>query len=224
MATWITASYWVGEAFNNHVIATYAVAIPSAAVAIFLSREAFASNGAALIARLSLAPMAIIMIALLFGEPARMMTIRAPFIPGWNFDSTRQFPAISGELADLVNRAGIRPSDPVIFPTSVGWIKLDLGFILPFVRMPDGSLAEYQSWLPLGPQGVYNSLESLPLDRQQLYIDRNLDEFRGTGWYITYREPGGCALISQRLMTIRSVKSTNFEASLCQLKHLMIPR
>jgi hypothetical protein len=218
IAAWATTSYWVGEAFNSHVIGVYSVAIPAVAITIFLSREQFAASDAARFSRLSVIPLVTILIALTLGDPARMTGFKIPFVFGSSADSTSQFPPISGELAKIIEDAGIRPTDRVIFPTSVGWTKIDTGWILPFSRLPDGSISEYHSWLPISPQGAYNTLESLDLDRRQTYIDRNLDRMSGTGWYITYREPGNCSRISARLLTIRSVSSTNFTASLCKLR------
>jgi hypothetical protein len=218
VATWVTSSYWVGEAFNNHVIAVYDVAIPAAAITIYLSREAFRTSGAATFARLSIAPIAIILVAFLFGEPGRMAQIKAPFLPGWSFDSTVDFPTIPSELESLFRRAGIKPSDRVLFPNSVGWAKLDIGLIMPFARLPDGSLSEYRAWLPMSPQGVYNTIESLPFERRNIYIERYLDRFEGSAWYVTFRERADCAVLSPRLKTERTVVSVNFAVSMCRMR------
>jgi hypothetical protein len=218
IAAWATTSYWVGEAFNSHVIGVYSVAIPAAAVTIFLSREQFAKSDTATFARLSVIPLVTILIAMTLGDPADALKIKIPFLLGGNGDSTSDFPPVSGELAALIQKASIQPSDRVIFPTSVGWTKIDTGWILPFARLPDGSVSEYHSWLPISPQGAYNTIESLDLDRRRTYIDRNLNTMKGSGWYITYREPGNCSIISPRLITVRSVSTVNFTASLCRMR------
>jgi len=218
LATWVTTTYFVGEAFNSHVLGVYCVAVPALAVTIYLSRERFAESGAATFARLSLIPIVTILIAFTLGDPADWLQFKIPFVLGTSPDSTRQFPPISGELANLIEKAGIEPGDRVALPTSIGWTKLSTGWVLPFTASPDGATTQYHSWLPISPQGAYNTFESLALDRRQIYINRNLDEMRGFAWYITYREAGGCALISPRLLTIRTVTSPNFTASLCRMR------
>lgn len=215
-AVWGTSIYYVGEPFNQHVNALLEVFALVFAVLFAVEREERIANASLLFARLAVVPTFILVIATAFGEPGRISTISVPFMPGFSFNGTRDFPAVRGEVAALMHRAGIKPDDPVNFPNSPAWNKVDTGLIMPFSREADGTLHEYPTWLPMSPVGPWNTLYTLPLDRRRLYIERFLAlDRRHGGWLIMYHNQADCKEISPTLRNVRTLAGTNFSATLC---------
>lgn len=214
-AVWGTSIYYVGEPFDQHVNALLEVFALAFAVLFAVEREEHIKSAALILARSAIVPTFVLVIATAFGEPGRIATISAPFMPGFSFDGTRDLPPISGELAGLFRRGGIAPNDPVNFPNRIAWIKLGR-LIMPFSRDADGRLREYPTWLPMSPVGPWNTLYTLQPARRRLYIERflALDRHRG-GWLIMYQEPADCTEISPTLRNVRTVTSKNFSATLC---------
>ncbi len=210
LALWGTASYFALEPLDMYVALLMAILVPACAIVIFVSREELRGSTTALLARLSLAPLAIITIALLLGEPSRMAAMQ------WHLDVIQDFPPLHGELAALMRRAGISPDDPVLVQNGPYWTELTQGMILPFVRLNDGRIAEYRSWLPVSPIGPQELMEGLSARRAHTYINRFLDRTHAGGWYVTYRMPSHCSALSNHLRNVRTVTSPNYSASLCR--------
>lgn len=209
LAVWGTATYFALEPLDMYVTLLMAVLVPASGIAVFVSREAFPKSETPLLARLSIAPLAIITIAVLLGEPSRIAAMQ------WHFNVIQDFQPIHGELASLMRRAGIRPQDAVLVPNGPYWTEPKQGIILPFTRLADGRITEYRSWLPISPVGPEEAIQGLPKARQHTYIERFLDRTHSGGWYITYRTPSTCSLLSRHLRATRTVRSVNYSASLC---------
>jgi len=217
LAVWATSSYYAVEPLDLYVTLLDGVFAPAMAIAIFASRELKRESGTALMARLSLAPIAIIVIAIALGEPGRLAAMRLPGMPGWTFDVIQQFQPISGELGDLIKRAHISPDDYVAVPNGRYWTELSQGLILPFAARPDGSIVEYRSWLPTSPVAPEMLLNGLKKSRRDVYVERFLDVSGHGGWLITYRQPADCAHVSRKLSTLKTYSSPNFSIGLCAL-------
>lgn len=209
-AVWGTATYFALEPLDMYISLLLAVLVPAATIVIFVSRTALATDVTTLFSRLSIAPLAIIAIALLLGEPSRIAAMQ------WHMDVVQDFPPLSGELAALIDRVGITPNDRVLVQNGRYWTELQQGMILPFTRTSNGVVVEYHSWLPISPVGPQELIEGLPESRQHQYINRYLARSKKGGWYITYRQPARCESLSNSLRTNRTYASTNFSASLCE--------
>ncbi|HTA37805.1 MAG TPA: hypothetical protein VK760_01955, partial [Candidatus Acidoferrales bacterium] len=215
LAVWATASYYALEPLDMYVALLLCVMVPAAAIAIFASREGLRDRATSLLARYSLAPLAVIAIALTFGEPSRIAAMTFPFTPGWNFDVSQNAQPVSGELAALMQRAGIAPGDPVLIPNGAYWTEPQQGLIQPFERTADGRLVLFGAWLPTSPFGPGTLAAALDPDRKSTYVERFLDVSRAGGWYVTYRSKVGCESLSSHLRTVSSVASTNFAVMRC---------
>jgi hypothetical protein len=215
LAVWATASYYAVEPLDMYVSLLLGVMVPAASIALFASRERLHDRASSLLARYALAPLAVIAIAVSFGEPARMAAMRFPFTPGWHFDVLQDAQPITGDLAGLMQRAGIAPGDAVLIPNGAYWTEPQQGMIQPFARLPGGQIQEYRAWLPTSPVGATILYGGLSPERKRVYLDRFLEISRAGGWYVTYRQPLRCEALSKYLLTVRSLKSENFVASLC---------
>lgn len=210
LAVWGTATYFALEPLDMYVSLLIAVLVPASGIVIFVSRDIFPKSETPLLARLSIAPLAIITVAVLLGEPSRMAAMQ------WHLDVIQDFPPVHGELASLMHKAGIEPRDPVLVPNGPYWTEPRQGIILPFTRLANGQIVEYRSWLPISPVGPEEAIQGLLDARQQTYIERFLARTHAGGWYITYRTPSACSLLSSHLRSTRTVKSINYSASFCE--------
>lgn len=216
LAAWITASYFAIEPIDMYVSLLLSVLAPSMAIALFASRQGLRDRMTSILSRYSLAPIAIISIAIAFGEPSRLAAMRLPFTPGWDFHVTQVQQPISGELARLMQRAGIPAGAPILIPNGDFWNEPERqGLIQPFVRLPNGKIVQDPSWLPMSPVGPEVDFNALPPVRQAAYIERFLKDSHKGGWYIAYRQLADCSHLSSHLRTVRSEQSTNFSISLC---------
>lgn len=218
LAVWITSSYFAVEPLDMYISLLLAVAVPVMAMVMYVSRErCFRGDWMGAIVRLSLAPIAIIVIAVALGEPSRLAAMQLPFTHHWTPDVIQEFPTISGELGQLMRHAGIKSTDKVLFPNGDYWTELDQGLILPFGRNQNGKVFLYHSWLPTSPVGPEMLSRAMSPERAGVYIERSLNLSRSTGWYITYRQPALCSDLSPQLVTIRTYSSPNFAAALCAI-------
>lgn len=218
LTVWATSSYFAVEPLDLYAILLLAVLVPAGAIVMHLSRSNFKDTITPLLARFSIAPVAIIAIALALGSPSRLGNMILPFSPSWNVDTSQVFSPISGELAELFKTAGINPFDKVVVPNGEYWTEPTQGIILPFTRLPNGEIHEYSSWLPISPVGMTLLSTGIGHARRTLYIERTLAMSKSGGWLITYREEARCNALSRHLTTLRSYHSVNFEAALCAYK------
>lgn len=216
-AVWGTSTYFALEPLDMYVTLLFGVTAPAIAIVIYCSRE-FLANRAAFLIRICLAPVAIIAISLLLGEPSHLAAMTMPLTPHYHADVIQDFKPISGELESLMRRAAIRPGSAVLFQNGRYWTEPTQGLIMQFGRDDSGKIVEYKSWLPISPIGPEEMIEGMSRKRQQVYIDRFLARSTETGWYITYRRVADCSQISSRLTTVDRYESTNFSAAHCALK------
>jgi hypothetical protein len=217
-ALWAMSSYYAGEAFNQHVAMISGVFICVWAILLWVTESDLRSGVTILLARLSFAPVAVLLIAYAFGAPSHIHDIRAPFMKGYDADFSAGLPAISGELLALERKARIKPTDKVIYPNWAIWNKLSTGEILPLERNTDGTVTERIAWLPISPSGAYNAWQTLTPSRRSVYVERYIEQSRNpSGWYITYRQPADCSDLSPRLATIKVVSTPNYRAAYCRL-------
>jgi hypothetical protein len=215
-AVWATASYFAIEPLDMYVSLLFGVTAPAAAIAIFASREGLLDRATSLIARYSLAPVAILAIAVLLGEPSHIAAMRFPFTPGWTADVKQYAVPVSGELLALMQRAGIRPGDDVLVPNGPYWTEPTQGMIQAFERAPDGTIVPFRSWLPVSPFAPDMLYASLDPTRKTVYVERFLAATHRGGWYVAYRSRASCGTFSAHLRTVSSVSSTNFAISRCE--------
>ena len=218
-ATWVTASYFALEPLDMYVTLLLAVLVPAAAIAIFASRQLHSNDPSAWLARLSVAPLMIVSIAVALGEPSRLAAMKLPLTRSWSPNVIGEMPPIDGELKALMARAGVKPGDRVLIPNGPYWTELSQGLILPLTRLPDGATTQYKAWLPVSPIGPTLLANGLPIGRLHTYVNRFIDRSHEAGWYVTYREPARCERLSSRLHTTRTLRSVNFSISSCELLH-----
>ncbi len=218
LGVWTTASYFAVEPLDMYVSFLLSVMVVSIAVLIALSRDIAGPSELPAITRLSVAPIAVLAIALAFGSPAHLGAMQLPMLSAWSGNAVQRIPDLPPELKTLVRRAHITPAEPVLFPDGEYWTEYDQGLILPFARNAAGRIIQYRSWLPISPNGVGQYEHGLSTARQQTYIERTLDQSGQTGWYITYRKPAQCSRLSPRLETVRHLQTRNFAAALCRLR------
>jgi len=219
-ATWVTTSYFAVEPIDSYIYLLMAVYAPAAGIAFFASRSELRGDATALVARLSFFPIAVIIIAHLFGESSRLAGAQFPFTRGWSFNVGEDIPVISGEPAALLARAGLKPGDPLVIKQGGYWTELDQGLIMPFARGSDGTIAEYRAWIPVSPIGPQEIFKGLSKARQAVYMDRFLDRTHSGGWYLAYRDPARCEDWSARLATERTLHSINFSLSYCAYRSM----
>ncbi len=217
-AMWATSSYYVGEAFNEHVNMLSGIIVLVGAIVFWATEKNLTGGLTALLIRLSFIPVFVLLIASAFGGPSRIADIRSPFLGNYTSNFSSGLPPISGELRRLEDAAGFKPADAAIYPNSPVWVKLSSGVLLPLERGPQGTIQQRSAWLPLSPLGNYNAWLTLPFPRRIAYIERYLDDSANPqGWYITYREPADCRELSPRLITVKHAKTENYEAAYCRL-------
>jgi hypothetical protein len=217
IAIWASSTYYSVEPFDGHVSLLLVLLSAAAAIVTYVSREVFNGTDVALFARLSFAPIAIICTSLFLGGPRRLAEIQFPFTPGWTSNTLDSVPAISGELAQLVARAGIRPHDPVLFPSRRYWTEISQGLLFPISRT-SGKTLLYRAWAPLSPAGIEETILGLSDERRQVYIERHLKRTHSAGWYVEYRYPAFCDKVSPQLYTARTLTSKNYSLSLCKFR------
>lgn len=212
---WATASYYVGEPFDQHVAMMVSVFVCCGAITMALLKGAPSTDGDATLIRFAYIPLVVILVAYEYGSMTNVMQFRFPAAP-YADALSRGLPKIGGELLALERRAKISDDARVIFPSSIVWVKISDGLVLP-LETRDGKVIERHSWLPLSPVGEFNTWLTLPFDRRSLYIERYLDDGGSGGWYITYRSPANCSALSTRLWERARVRSENYEAVDCEL-------
>lgn len=215
LAVWSTSSYFAVEPLDLYVVLLLAVLAPVGAIVIFISRQQFRDKATPIFARFTVAPVAIIAIALALGGPSRFADMRLPLTPGWTLDTSQVFPPMSGELAALFKRAKIQPADKVLVPNGEYWTEPKQGIIFPFTRLADGRVHEYSSWLPVSPVPMTLLSTGIGTARRTVYIERTLAISKSGGWYVTYRQDANCGGLSPHLKTVKTFRSTNFIAALC---------
>ncbi|MHB8461378.1 MAG: hypothetical protein ACYDA1_01900 [Vulcanimicrobiaceae bacterium] len=215
-AIWATSSYFVGEAFNQHVAMLSGMLISVGAIIFYVTEADEPWGLTTLLSRLSFVPVSVFLIAYAIGAPSHLMAMRWPPMGNIASSFSSTLPPISGELLTLERRAGIKPNDLVLYPSRGNWNKLSSGVILPIVRGRDGKLEMQTAWLPMSPVGEYNTLTTLPLFRQGVYIARYLDDSSEPhGWLIAYREPAVCSSLSPNLKAIKHFETANYRAVYC---------
>lgn len=214
LATWSSAAYYVGEPYDNHVSAlTMVFGFVYAIASLIMARLEFESLA---FSRLAFVPLFALLITTAYGEPSRIAQISAPLMPGYRFDAANRLPAVSGELAQLVRKAGIGPGDHVIFPNSPSWVKLDDGMIAPFIKDEHGNNQELVGWLPASPAGPKNTLYSLPIERRLIYIHRYLQLTPRGGWYIVFHGDALCERAAPEAVNVGPMlRTTNYSAAKC---------
>ena len=215
LAVWTTSTYFAVEPFDGHVSLLLPIVVAAAAIITFVSREALPGDRAALYARLSIAPIATVLIALFIGEPSAFAAMKFPFTPGWTSDTLQYLPPIRGELAALIARAGIQPGSRLLIPNRPLWTEVSQGMLFPVTYAPGIGNVAYRAWAPLSPLGIENPIMTLPKKLRHVYIERFLAEKHLGGWYIEYRGPAVCERISSALRTSRTITSANYSASEC---------
>lgn len=217
-AVWGVSLYFAGETFNDHVNSLVGFFAFAAATITYVALSENVFDGSMLLARVSFIPMLVILMATCLGQMPNLAKLRAPFLPNYHADITDDVRPISGELADLMRRADIEPSDPIILPDGVGWSKIDTGEIVPLARDGDGIARDVIGWLPLGPAGPSNAFYTLPPDRRLEYTKRFLATSNDAGWYITFHQEARCDTLSPRAYGGRTWTSRNFSATRCKLR------
>lgn len=218
LAVWTTSTYFAVEPFDGHVPFLLAVVMPAAAIVTFVSRDALSCDRTGFYARLSIAPIAIICISVFLGQPSAFTDAQFPLQRGWTSDTVTALPPISGELARMLARTGIRPGGPLLIPNQQYWTEISQGMLFPIGHWPGVGNVEYRAWAPISPLGIENTILGLSAKRRQLYIERFLERSRSGGWYVEYRTPAICENLSKSLITTRTLRSANYSASFCRFK------
>ena len=214
-AVWATSSYYALEPLDGYVALLLAVLVPAAAIAVAVGRDLLAEDRTAFLARIAVAPLATVLIALTLGEPARMAGAALPLTAAWAPDPAAAAPAVPAELAALFARAGVEPGAAVNIANGPLWTELRQGLILPYAHTAAGPSVRYRAWLPSAPVGPQQLWEALPPARRALYARRFLERSRSGGWYVTYRSSPGCASLDPSLRDGPTFRSTNFTAVRC---------
>ncbi len=216
IAVWATSSYWAVEPLDEYVTLLLPVIAVSLAVAIFLTREL--DGRLSFATRISILPIAVIVITYFLGSPSQFSTMRFPFSPGYEFSIIDQFPTINGELKHLLQRGGVAAGSNVLLPMRQYWTELRQGLIPPFARDHSGKIVEYRSWLPESPLGLHELFVALNQSRENTYVSRFLAQDSRAGWLVTYHKIARCSELSPSLRTVRRINSTNFSLADCSIR------
>jgi hypothetical protein len=223
IAVWSTSVYFAGEPFENHVAATLQVQAFAWGLLLAVQAREGLVRGSGTLARLAMLPLWIIVVASFVGQPDEWIHARMPFFNGYHLDIAQDYPPISGELLELLARAGIGPDDRVVLPASAGWNKLDNGILMPFMRGADGRNRELPSWFLTSPIGEHNTLFSLSAQRRTVFTSRFVDILKEGGWYVTYHRHAVCESLWPAFRTARTIASGNYEAAYCSLGSRAVP-
>jgi hypothetical protein len=215
MAAWSSCIYFAGETFSDHVNAIMGIFAYSFAIVAFVSQRSALGSPPTLLARSTFLPIGTLLIAAWLGDGGSILRIRAPLFPHYSLDQTNGVRPISGELADIMTKAGIQAADKVVFPYFIGWTKFDSGFFMPFVRDSHGTMHEIYPWLPLSPGGGFGIYDTLPPDRQRIYVARYLEAANEAGWLITFHEQPVCEVYSPQTHGIGEWHTANYSATRC---------
>ncbi len=219
LAAWVACSYFALEPLDEYIALILGVHASVLALVIFCSREGWPNGLVPLITRLSFAPTLVLALSTLLAQAGHIGTMTFPLLPGWRWNALARAPHMSPELQALLIRAGVKPTDRVLFPNRDYWTELRQGLILPIGRSAHGRPIFYHSWLPTSPVGPEMLFQGLPESRQATYIARTLALRNGTGWYVTYRQPADCSRLSPHLHTSRQFHSANFAISWCSVSY-----
>ncbi len=213
---WGVCAYYVGEPIEVHANGLAPVIAVCCGAILALERL---ERGPLLVdvpARAALVPLSTLLFAYAFGEPAYLARMQIPLTRHAFLDSTASFPMISGELAALSSRAGVKPDDDVIFPVEYLANKLELGELLPFSRDQRGRVVEHVAWLPISPIGPFNTLQTLPFERRRTYLERYHHDVRRTGWLVAYHRSADCGEFVPGLRRSIVLRSANYEIAHCE--------
>ncbi len=210
---WGFTLYFVGESYETHVGSIIPIIAFLAMILWTISADAKPSIEWISI-RVAFAPIFILLLTYDFGSLTQLEATHIPW-PVRPDMYSQYLPPITGELATIERRAGIRSSDLVVYPSSPAWVKLSTGQILPLERSLDGTVRERLAWLPLIPAGMDNTMLTLSYKRQGTYIKRALEVGPGRGWLITYLKPADCATLWPHLRTLDPVSTAHYHAAFC---------
>jgi hypothetical protein len=212
---WGISSYYVGEGFNNHInVLSPLLAIVVAIVIAVRRSEATAADPPLAVYSL-FTPLFIICIAQAFANPVELLSIKAPLLPGYSFDSIAGFDKNGVEIKQLEREAGVKPTDRIIYPDSNWRVKLDLGLNMPFIDDGSGLTVQQVAWLPVSPVGPFDMLMTLPYERRALYLTRYFAQVHETGWLLSYHQPVDCKRYVPTLTTQNVYRSLNYEIARC---------
>lgn len=214
-AIWSSSVYYVGEPLEVHVNALAPVIVVTIGALFTLERISESILLLSVSARAALLPLFVLLIAFMTGNPARLAAIRVPLSRTHPLDSTVALPHLKGEVASLLSRAGVKPTDDLILPIPYWSVKLDLGETLPFERDSEGRVVEHIAWLPISPIGSFNTLQTLPYDRRRVYLQRYERDVRRTGWLVAYHRPADCGALLPNLRRESVMRSENYEIARC---------
>lgn len=166
---WSVESYFVGRSHPVNALSLLPILLLAVAVTVRVLRTDRAHRWHRLIFA-ALVPAFAMPVALTLGHARFLSEVSEAQLPVSRF--TEQLPVMTPSLFALFRDAGARPSDSYVV------VGEDLLPAWPISH--DGRMTSEKSWLPK-PYGI---IASLPSDRRRLYIDRNSQWLRESGWLV----------------------------------------
>jgi hypothetical protein len=173
---WATASYFVARGAEINARNLAPLFCTSIGVALSLPTRGRNGDGYDALARTSLVPALVVFLTLAFGNRAGLADYTSPLHSGYTSHPEDLLPRIDSSLAGLLDEAGIKRSDPIVFYDTN---------LLPVWPVADGKptngLEATHAWLPTHPFAL---MMHMPPDRAQLYLSRFMARDRAGGWLI----------------------------------------
>ncbi len=204
---WAVASYFTGRSHPVNLVALVPFLIYT--IAICMRTRPF---GDSLKARYAIAatvlPLMAMPAAVTAGHRSFGNAISERQLPPSSIED--QIPLMDPELQTLLASAGAGPGDSFV-------LVADGRLMLERWANPDGTNETVRrSWLPR----PFEMLGSLPADRQDLYLERNLQRVPASGWLVRAREPRGVG--TERFL--RYADSSLVEQSRAESAHWIVEK
>jgi hypothetical protein len=169
---WAMTSYFVGRSHPNNATNLATISIASLSVSLYLLGRHRVQGVWARYIRIAAVPVMTVLLVATFGNADQIRLYVASFwSPRTNMESL--LPAMDRALVSLLDEAGVRGSDPIVFVS---------GFMPP--AWPPRASEERsitRSWSPTYP---FTLLDPLPLERRRVYVSRFTEHLRLGGWLI----------------------------------------
>jgi hypothetical protein len=166
---WSVESYFVGRSHPVNALSLLPILLLAVAITVRVLRTDRAHRWHRLVFA-ALVPAFAMPVALTLGHARFSSEVSEAQLPVSRF--TEQLPVMTPTLFALLREAGARPTDSYVV------VGEDLLPAWPITH--DGFVTSEKSWLPK----PYEIIASLPSDRRRLYIERNSQRFRESGWLI----------------------------------------
>lgn len=194
-AFWSVSSYFVSRSHANNATVLAPVFCVVIGLTLFLLATHRQTDWWATLVKMSFVPVLTILLTVTFGNGSFLgLYLSSPKLT-YERNIDTHLPLIDPSLQELLNTAGVKADDPIVYsavrvkaiePLADG-LSHDHGVLLPAWPINDGQqlISTYRAWLPTTPFVLFAPLSE---ERRQTYMQRFTARTRLSGWLIQNRK------------------------------------